>query len=256
MTITTQFDYTPYAADYASRADYVPEVITATLAVAGVAPGDLVCDVGAGSAHLTIPLLDNGLRVDAVEPTAAMRAVGEGRTEGMPGVTWFEGFGEATGRPADQYPLVTFGSSFDRTDRPAALRETARILRPGGWFACCWNHRDLDEPFQARVEQLIKDHIPAYDYGTRRADQTPVIEASGLFEPPVVISGRMVRRVPSDVWCDAWSSHSTLGQQAGERFDEVLAGIRELVEAEPGDHVDVPYVTRMWVARLRGRSER
>lgn len=254
MTITTQFDYTPYAAEYSARPDYVPEVITATLAVTGVLPGDLVCDVGAGSAHLTIPLLENGLRVDAVEPTPAMREVGEGRTAGMGGVQWFEGFGEATGRPEGHYPLVTFGSSFDRTDRPAALRETARILQPGGWFACCWNHRDLDEPFQARIENLIKQRVPGYSYGTRRADQTPVIEASDLFETPVVISGRTVRQVPAGVWCDAWSSHSTLGQQAGDRFDDVLAGIRELVAAEGRDHVDVPYITRMWVARLRGGS--
>jgi SAM-dependent methyltransferase len=256
MTITTQFDYSPYAAAYANRPDYVPNVIGATLAVAGAAPGDLVCDVGAGSAHLTIPLLEHGLRVDAVEPTAAMREVGENRTAGMAGLRWFEGFGEDTGRPESQYPLVTFGSSFDRTDRPRALRETARILRSGGFFACCWNHRDLDEPFQAKVEALIAEHVPGYDYGVRRADQTDVIEESGLFEPPVVISGRTRHRVESGEWCAAWASHSTLGQQAGDRFDDVLAAIRGLVDAEAGPYIEIPYITRMWVAKLRGGTVR
>lgn len=255
-TISTQFDYSPYATDYASRPDYVPGVVTATLAVAGAAPSDLVCDVGAGSAHLTIPLLERGLRVDAVEPTPAMRAVGEQRTEGMSNVRWYEGFGEDTGRPEGQYPLVTFGSSFDRTDRPSALRETARILRSGGFFACCWNHRDLEEPFQAKVEALIAERVPGYVYGVRRADQTDVIEASGLFESPVVISGRTLHRVEAGEWCDAWSSHSTLGQQAGDRFDEVLSAIRELVEREAGPYIEVPYVTRMWVAKLRGGTVR
>jgi SAM-dependent methyltransferase len=251
MTTTTPFDYSPYAADYASRPDYVPGVLSAMLAIANAQAGDVVCDVGAGSAHMTIPLLENGLRVDAVEPTPAMRAVGERRTAGLANVRWHEGFGEDTGRPAAHYSLVTFGSSFDRTDRPRALRETARILRSGGFFACAWNHRDLEEPLQAQVEALIHDFIPGYAYGARRADQSAVIEESELFESPVFLSGRTTHRVPAAAWCDAWSSHSTLGQQAGDRFEAVLEAIRDLVMAEVDDFVDVPYVTRVWVAKLR-----
>ena len=254
MATTTQFDYTPYAADYASRPDYVPGVLSAMLSIAGVRPGDTVCDVGAGSAHMTLPLLDYGLRVDAVEPTPAMRAVGEERTAGRDDVRWYEGFGEDTGRPSGRYPLVTFGSSFDRTERPRALRETARILQPGGFFACAWNHRDLDDPLQARVEALIHELVPGYAYGARRADQSAVIDESGLFGPPVYLSGTTMHRVPTDVWCDAWSSHSTLGEQAGDRFDDVLQAIRDLVDDEVDDAVDVPYVTRVWVARLRERG--
>lgn len=252
MTATTQFDYSPYAADYASRPDYVPSVLTAMLSVADARPGDLACDIGAGSAHMTIPLLDHGLQVDAVEPTPAMRAVGERRTEGRKNIRWHEGFGEDTGRPARSYSLVTFGSSFDRTDRARSLQETARILRPGGFFACAWNHRDLEQPLQAKVEALIHELVPGYQYGTRRADQSAVIEESGLFESPVFLSGRTTHRVAADAWCDAWSSHSTLGQQAGDRFDEVLEAIRELVMDEVDDVIDVPYVTRVWVARLAG----
>jgi SAM-dependent methyltransferase len=247
--LRTQFDYSPYARTYRERAEYVPSVITSVLRTAGVRSGDRVCDIGAGSGHLTEPLARFGLRVDAVEPTPAMRAIGEARTADRDSVSWYAGTGESSGRPAGSYPLVTFGSSFDRTDRPAALEETARILTPAGYFVCMWNHRVLTDPLQARVEALIKQLVPGFDYGIRRTDQTKTIMDSGLFEPPVLISGEQVFRLQTEAWCDAWVSHATLGEQAGSRFDEVVAAIRELVRGATGEWIDIPYVTKAWVAR-------
>ncbi|MFD4668213.1 class I SAM-dependent methyltransferase [Lentzea sp. NPDC058450] len=248
-------DYSPFAATYQHRAEYVPAVVDALVRVAEVRPGDPVCDVGAGSGHLTEPLLRRGFSVDAVEPTPAMRALGETRTHGHQHVRWYDGTGESSGRASGAYALVTFGSSFNVTDRPQALAETARILRGGGYFACLWNHRVLDDPLQARIEELIRDRVPGYRHGTRRADQTEVIAASGLFETAVALSGTEVFRLPSEPWCDAWASHSTLGHQAGDGFAALLDEIRAFVRAEAGDWIDVPYTTRAWVARLAGDGE-
>jgi len=245
-----KYDYTDYATTYEFRPDYAPQALTGALRVAGVAAGDRVCDIGAGSGHLTIPLLEHGLVVDAVEPTPAMRELGTRRTERFGGVSWSDGQGERTGRPSGDYALVTFGSSFDRTEQPAALRETARLLRPGGHFLCCWNHRDLTDPLQERIEGLIRDRIPGYRYGLRRTDPTGVIEESGLFDDVVHLSGTVVHEVDTDVWCDAWRSHMTLGLQAGDRFDEILSEIDALARADGGDRIRVPYTTRVWVARL------
>jgi ubiquinone/menaquinone biosynthesis C-methylase UbiE len=251
----TVYDFSPYARTYHERPEYVSGVIHRVLQTAGVRPGDRACDIGAGSGHLTEPLARFGLRVDAVEPTPAMRAIGERRTADLSDVTWYAGTGESSGRPAGAYSLVTFGSSFDRTDRPAALRESARILAPSGYFVCLWNHRVLTDPLQARVEELIRDLVPGFDYGIRRTDQTQTIVDSGLFEPPVPLAGEQVFRLPTEAWCDAWVSHATLGEQAGPRFGDVVDAIRTLVRDATGEWIDVPYVTRAWVARRTGAGE-
>ncbi len=252
MSVTYDYtDYVDYAATYENRPDYAPQAIEAALRVAGVTAGDRVTDIGAGSGHLTIPLLEHGLVVDAVEPTTAMREIGQRRTADHPGVTWHIGQGEATGRAAGAYRLAAFGSSFDRTNQQAALRESARILAPGGYFLCCWNHRDLTDPLQQEIERFVTDRIPDYRYGLRRSDPTPIIDESGLFEPVVHLAGSVVHEVDATVWQEAWRSHMTLGTQAGDRFDEILAGIEALARARYSDRVRVPYTTRVWVARLR-----
>lgn len=246
-----EWDYTHLAQAYLKRPDYAPEVVDAIVARAGAGPGARVCDVGAGVAHMTLPLLARGLMVDAVEPNDAMRALGTQRTADNPAAVWHEGTGEATGMPASTYALVTFGSSFNVCDRAAALRETVRILLPGGWFACLWNHRDLDDPLQADVEALIRSRVPDYALGTRREDQTAVIEASGLFGPVAAVDGRIVHTVSAEDWVEAWRSHATLARQAGDGHLAVVAAIEDLLKARGLDAIPVPYTTRAWIAQRR-----
>ena len=246
----TNWDYTELAQAYVSRADYADEAIDALLRLAAAVRGARCCDVGAGVAHLTRALLRRGLEVAAVEPNAAMRALGVERTREFPAVRWFEGVGEATGRPAGAYALVTFGSSFNVCDRALALAESHRILAPAGWFACLWNHRDLDDPLQREIEAAIKARVPGYGYGTRREDQTAVIAASGLFEPAHQIEGTVLHEQRVADCITAWESHATLQRQAGERFGEVVDAIRALLAGR--DTIRVPYTTRVWAARRRG----
>ena len=139
----TEWDYTALAAAYLKRPDYADAAIDAMLTIAGLEKGEQVCDVGAGVAHLTLMLATRELVVTAVEPNDAMRANGIKRTEGLANVQWYEGTGEQTCQSANAFDMVTFGSSFNVCDRPTALKETARILKPRGWFACMWNHRQL-----------------------------------------------------------------------------------------------------------------
>jgi len=246
----TEWDYTALADAYLKRPDYAEAAIDAMLAIAGVEKGDKVCDVGAGVAHLTLMLAARGLGVTAVEPNDAMRANGIKRTANFANVQWHEGTGERTGMPSQAFDMVTFGSSFNVCDRAAALRETARILKPRGRFACMWNHRQLDDPIQARIEAIIAEHVPGYGYGTRREDQTVPITASGLFGPVVHLDSRVIHQQSIVDCVEAWRSHATLQRQAGEAFPAVIAAIEAYLSGLDTPNIEIPYSTNIWIAQL------
>jgi ubiquinone/menaquinone biosynthesis C-methylase UbiE len=247
----TKWDYTSLAEAYLKRPPYAEGAVDRIVSLAGLEPGDPVCDVGAGVAHLTIPLAVRKLDVTAVEPNDSMRALGVRRTKAFSNVLWHEGTGEKTGQGAGMFKLVTFGSSFNVTDRAAALQETSRILKTGGWFACLWNHRDLDDPLQAKIEAAIKKRVKTYDYGTRREDQTAVIERSGLFDEVQSFEASVTHAQSVADCLEAWASHATLQRQAGKDFAAVLRDIEAVVKAHGRDPFDIPYTTRVWAARSK-----
>lgn len=247
----TEWDYTTLADAYLKRPDYADAAIDAMLSIAGAEQGDTFCDVGAGVAHLTLMLAARGLDVTAVEPNDAMRANGIKRTAELSNVKWHEGTGEATGQATQAFDMVTFGSSFNVCDRQQALKETARILKPRGWFACMWNHRNLDDPIQSRIEAIIKERVADYGYGTRREDQTAVIDASELFGPVVHLDARVIHEQSIAECLEAWRSHATLERQAGAKFHEVISAIDDYLQSLQTPSIQIPYSTNIWVAQLR-----
>ena len=245
----TEWDYTNLADAYLKRPDYAQEAIDKMLEIAKVNEGDYVCDVGAGVAHLTLMLAEKGLEVTAVEPNDAMRNNGIKRTSGLKNVIWYEGVGEHTGQPSNKYKLVTFGSSFNVCNRQEALEEAQRILVDNGWFACMWNHRDLEDTVQHNIEEIIKKHISDYSYGTRREDQTDVIEKSGRFDNIKVFSGNVTHCVKVEDVIEAWKSHGTVERQAKDKFDSIISDIEDYIYGLKVKEIEIPYVTRVWMAQ-------
>jgi ubiquinone/menaquinone biosynthesis C-methylase UbiE len=247
MAVT--WDYTSLAESYLKRPDYAAQAIDQVLALAGLAAGGHVCDVGAGVGHLTRMMAERGMDVVAVEPNAAMRTLGERELRPFANVRWAVGTGEATGQPAGAFDLVSFGSSFNVADRAKALVETHRILRPHGWFCCLWNHRVLEDPIQAAIEGIIASHVPGYSYGSRREDQTAVIKASHRFGRVHYIEGKVTHRMDRAGVVEAWRSHATLARQAKDEFDAVVDAIDRYLIAQGHDQIPIPYVTRLWAAQ-------
>lgn len=243
-----EWDYSHLAKPYLKRPDYSPDALNKMFTIAKLNAGNFACDVGAGVAHLTIPLLEFGLNVTAVEPNDSMRELGVERTRKWPNVNWVEGTGENTKQANNAFSFVSFGSSFNVTNRQKALQETNRILRSKGYFACMWNLRDLADPLQKEVENIIKSYATDYDYGTRRENQTQVILESKLFDEPKYVEGTVNHRVDKQEWVEAWRSHATVSRQVGDKLGEVVEQIAKLV-SDQGDTLIVPYTTKIWIAQ-------
>ena len=243
------WDYTEHASHYDKRADYSGDAIANLLKAIGCDASQPVADLGAGTGKLTKELLKHGLTVWSVEPNDAMRTIGIQNTKGQP-VTWSVGLGEATGLSAGSVYAVFFGSSFNVLDQSAALAEASRILVPRGWLACMWNHRDLDDPIQKRIESIIKAAIPTYSYGSRREEPTNVINSSGYFSDTKSIESRFVWNMPKGDVIIAWKSHATLKRQAASEsmFDSIIQQIASYLDELP-ESIDVPYTTRIYFAQ-------
>jgi ubiquinone/menaquinone biosynthesis C-methylase UbiE len=212
----------------------------------------LVADVGAGTGALTVLLQSHVAKLIAVEPNKAMRDIGIEKTKNMHNVTWQVGTGEQTGLATGSVDWITFGSSFNTTEREKTLKEAHRVLKKGGFFTCMWNNRDLEDPFQKKVELIIKRFVPDYSHGTRREQQADVIIASKLFNHIYYLEEPQIVDVELDNYIEAWQSVKNnfwdLDTEEGQiLFKQIMDAIRDEFKSTPV--LKITYVTRIWTAK-------
>lgn len=249
----TTWNYTKLANAYIKRPDYSFEAIDKMCNLMNISAQDKTCDIGAGAGHLTIELGKRGMQIHAIEPNDAMRENGIVRTKNMKNVSWSKGTAEQTNQGDNQFNAVTFGSSFNVCDQRRALAESLRICKSSGWFACMWNHRDLDDPIQKNIEAIIKSNLPNYNYGLRRQDQAPILESSNLFDLIEFIEGNVTHEQSIAECVEAWRSHGTLYRETNEHdelFGKIICEIESYLNSLGVEKITIPYETRIWVAKF------
>lgn len=182
-----------------ARPGYSAEAVAHLVEALGLTAGMGLAELGAGTGKLTRQLLGFGAAIVAVEPVPAMRDVFAAVLPQVPMVA-------AT---AEELPLrsacvdaVVVGQAFHWFDARAALRETHRVLRPGGRLGMVWNVRDESVRWVGALTRLIDSHVGSGPTFRSRAwqrsfDSTdlfgPLHEATFPHEQEVDVDGLLAR---------------------------------------------------------------
>jgi SAM-dependent methyltransferase len=132
------------------------------LALLGDGPAR-VLDVGMGGGRLCAALAEHGWEASGVDPSEAMVELARSR---LPGAKLMVGRAESLPFPDGGFDAVAaLGSLEYAADLEAALREIARVLRPGGRAVLSWpNFRGLTPLWRGRILypslRLVKRAVP------------------------------------------------------------------------------------------------
>jgi len=159
-------------ADYVRyRPGYPPEVVELLSVECGLKPFHAIADVASGTGAFTRLLLENGNRVFAIEPNAAMREAGSRLLQSFAQHKSVAGTAENTTLPSASVDFVTAAQAAHWFDHRRARTEFVRILKPGGWCVLIWNERrTVATPFLRDYEQLLLAY--GTDYKEVRHERT------------------------------------------------------------------------------------
>jgi SAM-dependent methyltransferase len=144
--------------------EVIPVLGERIVAALGIAPGETVLDIAAGSGNATVPAARRGARVVAADLTPELLDVGRAEHPDVD-VDWQVADAEALPFADASYDVVmsTVGIMF-APHHQAAADEMLRVLRPGGRFGLVnWT----PEGFIGRLFATMRDYVPAPPAGVQ-----------------------------------------------------------------------------------------
>ena len=174
-----------------ARPDYPSELFDDLIAVAGLAPGDHLLEIGCATGKATLPLARRGFRITCIELGPDLAAAARRNLNGLDAEIIegrFEDWQPATG---EQFGLVFAATAWNWIDPARRYTLAWRALRPGGHLAF-WNalhvFPDDGDRFFQEIQDVYDEIGEALPPGStwprpgELADQAAEVEASGLFE--------------------------------------------------------------------------
>jgi ubiquinone/menaquinone biosynthesis C-methylase UbiE len=234
------------AASYeAARPGYPDEAVAILVEELGVTAGTRVCDLAAGTGKLTRRLLELDADVVAVEPVEGMRAQ---LATAVPGVDAITGTAEAIPLPDASVDVVTVAQAFHWFDAPRALREIARVLRPGGGLAILWNERDEATPWVAEMSRLIRWHertVSRYQH----VAWAEIVAEPGCFSPLAEVRVPWEQPMTRELLAERVRSISYIAAMPEPDRERLAAEVVGLVARKP-EPFPLPYLCRVQWAHL------
>ncbi len=190
-------------------------------------------DLGAGTGKLTRALAALGHDVIAVEPLEEML---DQLRASVPGVEAVTGSAEQIPLADESADAIVVGQAFHWFDQAVALREMARVVRPGGVVGLIWNARDDAEPWVARLSELTGDNAEWGD------DIPEPLAASTQFGDVDRQNFRNAQLVDRATLVDLVASRSYAATMAARAREQLLAAVGTLFdEWAAGGELELPY---------------
>ncbi len=231
------------------RPSYPPEAVSWLAEQLGMAPGRRVLDLAAGTGKLTRLLVATGASLIAVEPVDEMRSA---LAEMAPGVDVRAGTAEAIPLPDASVDAVVVAQAFHWFASEQALAEIARVLTPTGRLGLVWNRRDLREPLQAAISEIIEPHrgsTPSFLTGNWRE----AFQHTRLFIPAAEHQVPYEQSLTVDQLVDRVLSVSFIAALPPTIRDDVQSKIRALAQHHDDRTLRLGYVTELY-SYERGRQ--
>lgn len=243
------------AQDYArGRPDYHPSAVAAVARLLDLQERvDVAIDVGCGtgmSSRALTAVADLVLGVDVSQPMLAAATA-------QAGVHHARAAAERLPVRDDVAGLVVTAAAFHWFDQGAMLTDTARVLRPGGGFACYTDFHGGALPAAPEVARWLREsYRPRFPAPPRHGhDNAQAVAAAGL---EFAGSAELAHEIPmtAAMLTDYLLSQSnaTAAIDAGRATrTELRAHLHsELAGRMPSGPVPVPFTGRVWCARLPG----
>ena len=238
-----------------ARPTYPPELFDAIIEITGVAPGDAVFEIGAGTGKATEGFVARGLKVTAAEPSPGMAEVLRSR---FPDVVVHESGFEDRALAGGAFALVAAAQSWHWVDPVVGPVKAAYVLRPGGWITLFWNRPDLDDSvWHDEIQPIYERVTPHMTHAKLSTTVTGNIERavvqlgrSRLFGPCVSKEFPWVGHYTTSEYIELLGTYSDHRILPNEQRNELHSAIAEWLDAS-GGVIDHPFVAEVVAAQLR-----
>lgn len=239
------------------RPDYPAAAIRHLGRVLRLGPSTTVVELGSGTGKFTRALAPLAAARIAVEPIEGMRRV---FARELPEVPVLAGTAEAIPLPDGVADAVVVAQAFHWFRAKPALREIARILRPGGGLGLVWNLRDESVAWSRQLTEIINDYgysrtIPR---SRERGWRSEFGHPGGLFGPLSERTFPHLQRAARETFVARILSVSVIAVLPAPEQRRVAAKVRAVLSQDPTTRgravVAMPYRTEVYWAFRRDRA--
>lgn len=220
------------------RPGYPDKLFTDLLAYAGLNPGGRALEIGIGTGQATLPLLQAGLRVDAVELGPKLAAFSRQKFARWPAFYLHAGDFMELDLPAQAFDLAFSASAFHWLPKGRAYGRLRYLLKPGGTAALFWAHSALGPGQELLAQELARVYAslgfpfsPAAPDFPRRMER----KANGLrkrgFKGVQAHYYEQSRQLDADGYIALLRSsahHHGLGPDERLRLETIIRGVLEI----------------------------